>query len=351
MTNRERMLALIRGEPHDRVPFAQYDGLLPTAELQALVGRENVGLIRWTSLWRCERPNCRLETETFEAQGLRGDRRTLLTPKGTLTSVRRFDPTYQSPATREHFVKTIADYDVLDAWLDDTQVVYDPAGHDSHARELGDDGLPMVAVPRSAWQQLWVEWVDMEDLAWHFAEDEERVCRTMAKMDRIQRATFDCVGRHRPPLVDFPDNITASMIGPDRFARFCLPLYQELVRRLAGSGTRVVCHMDGDLRPLWGLIAQSGLNGLDSFSPAPDNDTSVAEALRVWPDKFLMINFPSSVHLRRPEEIRRVTREMLAAAGAPGRLQIQLSENVPPNVWRTSIPAIVDEIQAFGDPR
>ncbi len=347
MTNRERMIALLRGEPHDRVPFAQYDMALPTPELWNLVGRENVGLIRWTQLWRCEHSTCRIDAEPIEENGLRGDRRTLRTPKGTLTSIRHFDPTYNTAATHEHFVKNLEDYDILDAWLDDTHVVYDPASHERHERELGDDGFAMVALQRSAWQQLWVEWVGMGDLAYHFSEDEDRVCRTMARMDHIQRAMFDCVCRFRPVLVDFTDNITSSMIGPERFARFCVPQYRELAGRLEGTGTKVVCHMDGDLKPLWDLIGKSGLNGIDSFSPAPDNDTRVDEALRMWPDKFLMMNFPSSVHLRSPDEIRAVTRDILAAAGSSGRLQIQISENVPPGVWRTSIPAIVETIREF----
>ncbi len=41
---------------------------------------------------------------------------------------------------------------------------------------------------------------------------------------------------------------------------------------------------------------------------------------------------------------------ILAAAGHTGRLQIQVSENVPLFAWRTSFPAIVDAIQAFGEP-
>ena len=39
--------------------------------------------------------------------------------------------------------------------------------------------------------------------------------------------------------------------------------------------------------------------------------------------------------------------EMLAVGGPSGRLQIQLSENVPYAVWRTGLSAIVDAIDAY----
>jgi hypothetical protein len=42
--------------------------------------------------------------------------------------------------------------------------------------------------------------------------------------------------------------------------------------------------------------------------------------------------------------------EILSEAGHTGRLQIQISENVPPGVWRTSYPEIVRAIRNFGKP-
>ncbi len=348
MTNRERMTALIQGRPIDRVPFVQYDGLLPTQELWTELGRENVGLFRW--IWPCckiEHPNCRVEARPIGHDGLKGERRTLITPKGSLTSEVLFDPAYHSAAHREHYVKELRDYDVLDAYFDDAVVTDDLDTYRQIAKELGDDGLPMPACPRNSWQQLWVQWVDITDLSAHFADDEDRLMATIAKMDRIMRKTFDCLCRMRPVFASFPDNITASMIGRDKFERFCMPMYKEISGRLAEFGIPVFCHMDGDLKPLWDLIGSSGLKGIDSFSPPPDNDNPVADAVRSWPEMRLLVNFPSSVHLAPPEKVRQVTREILEQGGHTGRLQIQLSENVPANVWRTSLPVIVEEIRKF----
>jgi hypothetical protein len=56
------------------------------------------------------------------------------------------------------------------------------------------------------------------------------------------------------------------------------------------------------------------------------------------------------VHLATPAQIRATADEILTDAGHTGRLQIQISENVPLNVWRTSFPVIVEAIEAFGRP-
>ena len=102
------------------------------------------------------------------------------------------------------------------------------------------------------------------------------------------------------------------------------------------TGTPVFVHMDGDLKPLWRDIGSSGVRGLDSMSPPPDNDTSVAQALEMWPEMRLCINFPSSLHLKPPEEIRAAALEILEQGGRSNRLQIQISENLPPGRWQVS---------------
>lgn len=350
MTMRQRLLAVIRGEPHDRVPFIQYDGLIPNPEVWKLLGQNSIGLLRWCGTSRAETRHTRFEDTPIEKEGRRGVRTTLHTPKGNLTCEKFFEPVYNSAATTKHFVQDIKDYDALDAYLEDCTIVFDPSPYMKALRELGENGLPLLAVDRTAWQQLWVQWVNIEELSYHFAEHEDRLMRTIGLLEKRQRAILDCACRVCPEFVDFPDNITASMIGPDKFQRFCMPMYRELSGRLAETGALAFCHMDGDLKPLWDLIGRSGLRGLDSMSPPPDNDTSVGEANTMWPTMRICINFPSSVHLMEPEQIRIRTREILNQAGNSGRLSIDLSENVPPNVWRTSLPAIAAEIEAFGTP-
>ena len=72
MNNRDRLLAVLQGEQLDRVPFAQYDGIAPNEEAWSLVGRENLGLLRWSAIHHVKHPNCRSEAVPIERNGLRG---------------------------------------------------------------------------------------------------------------------------------------------------------------------------------------------------------------------------------------------------------------------------------------
>jgi hypothetical protein len=173
----------------------------------------------------------------------------------------------------------------------------------------------------------------------------------IAELTRIMRDVFAIVVRSPIlPYIVFPDNITAPTIGETYFRRYCVPLYDELADMLDSRKVPVFVHMDGDLKPLWKAIGASRVEGFDSLSPPPDNDTSAAEALRLWPTKRVFMNFPSSVHVADPAVVFRTARTILEQAGHSGRLEIQISENVPPMVWKRSFPEIVRAIDDFGRP-
>ncbi len=351
MTNRERILGVIQGREIDRVPFVQYDGIAaPNATVWDTLGRDKLGVIRWSSVHRLERPHCDFTSEPFERDGRRGVVNTLHTLYGSLREVKLIEPTYHSAATQEHFVKSPDDYRILAAFLRDTAVVENVAQYLKDDREVGDDGVPMVAVDRTPYQQLWVQWVCLEDLCLHLADYDPMLLQCIDELKRIQFDTYEIVYKavraYKIPFVDVPDNITAPTIGLKYFEQYCVPAYQRLAEML--DDVPVFVHMDGDLKPLWGAIAGSGVGGLDSFSPQPDNDTRVADAVAQWPAMRLFLNFPSSVHLGTPQEIYREAMTILQEGGHTGRLHIQISENVPPDTWRTSFPAIVQAISDFG---
>ncbi|MBM3188294.1 MAG: hypothetical protein FJZ90_06170 [Chloroflexi bacterium] len=277
-------------------------------------------------------------------------RTTLHTPAGSLHEERAFESAYESSSIRKHYVQEPDDYLVFWAYLDDCVILENYAQYHEDQKELGDAGTPLVAVERTPYQQLWVQWVGLDHLGYHLADCPDRVHETIERLRARARAIFEIAYHSPAPFVDFPDNITAPAIGPMRFREYCVPMYNELAEMLAERNALVFVHMDGDLKPLWQAIGESKVGGIDSLAPAPDNDTSVAQAVAMWPEMRLFVNFPSSVHLREREGVLAEAEAILQAAGHTGRLQMQISENVPLYAWRTSLPAIADAIDAFGAP-
>lgn len=355
MSMRERMLAILKGKQVDRIPFVTYDGVAaPNNEVWSAVGRENMGILRWCKIHKFIHPNCRFESSLFYKNGLKGIKTVMYTSSGHLVQEKLLTPILGNEALIKHYIESPKDYLIFREYLRDIIVVEDDEAFIRDWYELGDDGMPMVAVERTPYQQLWVQWVSLMDLSLHMADVPDIVEECMFLLEDIQRRVyqvlFRALDRLPIPFVNIPDNITAPAIGEKNFRKYCLPMYKELVNMLYDRNIPVVVHMDGDLKALWKAIGESSINGIDSFSPHPDNDTTVADAVSMWPEMRLMVNFPSSVHLSDEETIYEKAMQILSEGGHTRHLWIQISENVPPNRWKTSYPEIIRAIRDFGRP-
>jgi len=256
--------------------------------------------------------------------------------------------------TTVRYVKKPADYEPLMAYLRDAVVLDHTEPLLRDRCELGEDGVPLVALARTPFQQLWIEWVDIRDLCYHLADAPDILQECMELMGGVVRRIGEVACRAPADLVDFvdfPDNITAPVIGEANLRRWCAPFYNEMAQMLAERGVPVFVPMDGSLAPLYEAIGGSGVRGLDSLSPPPDNDTGPGRAHAMWPEMRLFVSFPSSVHLAPAERVYQRACELLEKAGHSGRLQIQVSEDVPPGAWRRSYPQVARACEEFGQPQ
>jgi hypothetical protein len=130
------------------------------------------------------------------------------------------------------------------------------------------------------------------------------------------------------------------MTGPPLFRKYQSPYYGAICDILLPAGKLPCCHMDGMLRQIADAIAETPLPVMEAFTPPPDGNLSVREARERWPQKALWLNFPSSVHMREPLEVERVTRELVSEAGDGSGLLVGITENMPAAVGCRSLQAI-----------
>lgn len=356
MTPKERMVALIRGEAIDQVPFVQYHNLAgPSEEIWRLLGRDCMGVMTWAHAYRLETPNCRVERKEIQEGNFKGSLNTLITPKGNLTEKMYLVPNLDGAAGyAERMVKTIDDYQAVLAYFNDVQIVEDHSSLNNFKEKLGQDGIPHTSLHTTPFQSLWTGWVPIENLILHLYDTPEVVEEVMTRIGdiliEIAKVTARAAKHTEFYHTVIGDNITAPIIGQKWFRKWAVPYYNQVSDILKEVGIPVVVHMDGELRPLYDDIAGCRIKGLESMSPPPDNDNPPGEVLERCPDKMVWINFPSSVHLSQPDQIYQRTMEMLEEAGHTQRFWIQISENPPVGVWKKSVPQIVKAIRDFGKP-
>jgi hypothetical protein len=189
-------------------------------------------------------------------------------------------------------------------------------------------------------QEILISVMHLEDFAAEWKTNRDEVLGLYRTLVEDRKKIYPIVARSPARYSNYGGNVAPEIVGPRRFEEYLLPDYQECAAIMHEHGRLVGSHLDGNNKSISSLIARTDLDYVEAFTPTPDTEMSVSDALEAWPDKVLWINFPSSVHLQSAEEIERVTLDILEQAKPGDRLIMGVTEDVPTDHWRKSFSII-----------
>ena len=229
----------------------------------------------------------------FVATDRTGVTRTVLTtPVGRLTLRHEVTPSMvemgADPYLREHLIKDEADYATA-AWILE-RADFVPRFAEVMERDaaLGDDGVVVPLLHRIPFQQVLLEYLGETALFFALHDAPAQVERLLSVLDAQLADILPRLADLPVPYVEFPDNLHGLMTNPRLFRRYALPAYQRYTEVLHAQGKRVGSHTDGDVRTLLELLAESGLDVCESFSPHPLTDCTFEEAWETWQGRPLI---------------------------------------------------------------
>ena len=366
MTPRERILAVFNGEEPDKTPVCVPEDVLryhPGDWSQRLQER-GMGLIRGTAI---SQPNMRssfsggliprltdvryTRTDYFE-KGVRKYRQTWETPVGSITGVMMTNPgdyaAYgYSPTPEEYVIKQPSDWRVVNYFLKDIldNLVPTYEGFERAEEEIGDRGVTVPWIYKTAWQRAWIQLAGPERALIDFHEQPDEVQEYIDLSNRWHTRTAEFAAGCPAKFVNIEENMTDVMTSPKYYREYCLPIYEIFSKQLAGTGKILGAHMDGRLGNLKKEIAESPLNVIESFSVPPTGDVSLSEVKKIWPDKMVFMNTASHLAWAKPEEVRTFYEALAEEWGTKKCLLLELIEQLPPETVESHLSAAMD---AFG---
>ena len=346
MTPRKRVEAILRGDLPDRVPLTMYECMIPQCTVERRLRDDGMCIVYRTSVYRTHTPHVRRRSEPFERDGVAYVRTITETPVGHLTEVSR--PAGFTSWHVEKLFKRPEDYRVLRFLVEDQRFEEDYDAYRRQEAELGEDFILRAGLGLTPLHQIMISWMGVEVFAEEWAERRDEVLRLYETMAARQRDVYRLVARSPASHANYGGNEVPEVMGRERFARYCLPLYHEAAEELHRHHVLLGSHLDGNGRAWADLVAASPLDYVEAFTPPPDCDLSVREALDLWPGKFLWINFPSSVHLRSPDEVEAITGDLISQAAPGNRFIIGITEDIPADRWQASMLAISRGIERWG---
>jgi len=348
MTLKERIWGAFWGKPIDRVPFTTYPGLFP--ERTELVKAGLVGTMNRCSVYR-ESSTAEIEVrdEEYQEGNEKRVRRTLKTPVGEVWETLRTGGGYGSSLRCEFLIKGEEDYEVVKYMVRNRQYSPNYDGIVAAEKAVGDEGVVVGNIKYDPIQEMLVLLMGTEGFSIEYYERRElfdSLYETIAEKDReIYKIAADAP----TDAVIYGGNVTSEIMGLERFDKYCIPCYNELGEMLHKKGKLLGVHLDGMLQVLLKSVADSELDFIEAFNPAPDGDTSVREVKELMPEKTLSINFTSSIHLEKPEVVKEHTIELLRQAYPGERFIIGITENIPDSVRKTSMDAIAQTLVEYGN--
>ena len=345
MNIRERMEAFWAGEQPDRIPYTIYQNeWRHTASDPRWLPLYEKGLgVTWhissvTEKWPAE---VEFSRDLWTADGQAHERRVLRTPLGEICE------TFIDDWRQKFFLETQADYQVMTYIVQHSKLEPDFAAFVEKDRQIGPAGVPLIALGRTPLQRILVDFVGLENFAYHLVDlQDEMLALYQALLENLRRKVqLAAEGPGR--FVSVLENFTAESLGPARYKQYLLPVYEELFPLLQSAGKIVGTHYDGQLSSCKKWIAQAPIDLIESLTPPPEGDLTLAECRAVWPEKLFWSNINVALYDLPPQELKQIVWQRIQEAAPDGRrLAFEVSEQYPEN-WFESVGTVLDALSEY----
>ena len=252
------------------------------------------------------------------------------------------------PYMTTHLIKEEADYSTIEYILERAEFVPLYEQFQAEEKEVGSHGFLVPCVHRIPFQQALLEYLGEMSLFQALYESRDRLDRLIHLLDLQMVDILNRLAKTDLPYIEFGDNLDGMMTNPNLFRQYCLPQYQKYAEILHAHGKKMGSHTDGNLKPLVGLIPESGLDVCESFTPQPLTELPFETAWEKWKNGPLIWGgIPSDILEERTERkvFETFIDNLLTAVGS-NPIIIGVGDMVLDNNLIDRVKYIADKIEA-----
>jgi hypothetical protein len=276
-------------------------------------------------------------------------RRTIRTPDGTLRSEMRYLPDTYSWAHVRHLLNDAEDLPAYRYLMDHT--TYGPRYEECRRKRAlsGENGLSLCYLPRSPFMELVAEDAGLENLVYLLSDCPDEMEALLDTMERSFDRAAEIALASPAECLMIPENLSSEMVGEEYYLRYLRPYERKWTDRIRAAGKTSFIHMDGTLRGLVRLVAETGFDVLEAMTPLPSGDMAMEELAAVVPGPTVLWGgLPGIVftpHMT-DEEFDRHVLSVLAIMRREPRFVLGVGDQVPPDaLWErvARVRRMVDE--------
>lgn len=330
MTDRGRMLAAIRGEAPDRLPWIPRlefwhrarlrNGTLPAGlrglSLIEIADRLGAGFYsvipdftacrgeldmidRTLGIFRLDVLPYRVTLEDVDRRVLRRGRETVVeyhTPKGSIRTATVFteemlDGGASVPWTSEHAIRSPADFDVVEHIFSHLRVEPQLDGYLDMRRLVGDRGLVVGYLCGTAgpMHHILKELMPVEQFFYALHDYPEKIERLAGAMEPFYAAIERCAAESPAETIMLGANYDDSITYPKFYRQHILPHLKAYAAELHRRGKYLMTHTDGESRKLLPLFRETDFDVADSVCPHPMTSVTFDEFMEAFAGRITLM--------------------------------------------------------------
>ena len=372
MTGRERILTAISHEEPDRVPISprvaawmtteygdssltmQLDKL-PDMDFMHIVGEGTRNyLISYPEQY--DLPQVEVEQSKYEEGDYQVVERTFHTPAGDLSDRTKAPPSMReygvspNPIKTEYLVKGTDDLDALRYVLAETNTNLDYV-HDVE-EQIGDRGVAMVCV-RSALDHNAGDARGMQNLMMDYYDDREFFDELLSIFHQRSLAQVEAALEAGVQFIfgSWYYNSLSAGWSPQTFEEVFVPQIREHVELTHDYDAYYDYYDDGNLANSMEMIADAGIDVLETCTPPPVCDFDLAQAKEKIGDKTTIKGYVDLLYVVKhgtPELVEDTVREAMEIAKPGGGFIIGSSDSFREGTPRENITAYFRACREYG---
>ncbi len=304
MSSRERLLAALRGQEVDRLPWSPFLAYWWEHQPKSLQDRGQIWFLKeigadallrgFTTPFVCSdlsglstNANFSQRLPGCEVRRMEHDdevRVWLETPVGALTELYRYSPQGNTRYLVEHPVKRREDYGVLIYIIERMLIAPDYATVTEEIARVGDAGLSVPLISpfgKTPFQALVEHYVGTEQLVYDLMDYPEEVEALLAVMSaRAEEAVRISAASPAEAFITWEDSSTTN-VSPALFRRYIYPDIKQWAGIVHDAGKLFLHHACGHVKALLPMMAEEGVDVIESLSPPPTGNVEIWEAQAV----------------------------------------------------------------------
>ncbi len=368
MTIRERIVATLRGESVDRVPWvprwelwyhaARRDGRLPEG-WRGLSLFDCARRLGWGIKGKDAIVHREVRSGVEVCHHARGDTTLteLVTPVGTISEERRVTPELAALGVSGRIVKPyveqLADYGPALYVVEHTHV--EPAYDEFLAYDaaIGEDGIALAQAGTSPAHRLMREFTDYQGFYYQLCDHPDQIEQLLAALIELDEEIQEVAAASPALIVEYDGNYDDQLTPEPIYRRYFLPRFHQFAERLHAAGKYFATHTDGHHERLLGAIAESGFDIAEAFTSPPMTRVGVARARAAWGKQITIWGGLASNMLSAftpDDEFEAHVRTVLREAAPGDHFILGTGDNVPtdaelPRLQR--LTALIEELGCY----